>query len=77
MAERRDEGKPEGPEEDHGRPGQELQGRHPEESPGEDQGGDREQPQPAAAGHGDGDGSLRQGQTTDHLFIGYMLVSLV
>lgn len=37
VAEGRDEGNPKGPEEDHGRPGPQLQGRHPEESPGKDQ----------------------------------------
>lgn len=65
VAEGRDEGDAEGSEEDHGRSGPQLQGRHPEESPGEDEGGDREQAQPAAAHHGNGNWSLSEGKRLD------------
>lgn len=63
VAEGRDEGHPEGSEEDHGRPGPQLQGRHSEEGSRKDEGGDREQSQPAATRHGDGDRSLSKGRS--------------
>lgn len=68
VAEGWDEGNPEGPEEDHGWPGPQLQGWHPEESPGEDQGGDRKQPQSSTAGDGDGDWSLSKGENRLNIF---------
>ncbi|CAF91677.1 unnamed protein product, partial [Tetraodon nigroviridis] len=62
VEEGRDEGRSEGPEEGDGRPGPQLQGRHPEEGPGEDGRGDPQPARPAAAGHGAGERSVCQGE---------------
>lgn len=67
VAEGRDAGNAEGPEEDHGRPGPRQQGRRPEEGPGQDQRDNREQPQPAATGAGDGERGLCQGKALQGL----------
>lgn len=69
VAEGRDEGNSEGSEENHGWPGPQLQGRHPEESLGEDKRSDWKQPQPTAAHYGNGDWSLSKGGKEERCFI--------